>query len=168
MTYGTKWARSRRRLLREITEAEARARHESGDTYAVLIEGGPEGPLAAELTLEVGAVNVFFLDEEHRDAAEYAFADAGLGQPLRLSTVYLRQIVDRRTIVAQESFHFAADGTVHRAVRGPGIQGEEVTVAHIDPAEHPELREPPPAFGDYASITRWERHLPLSRHGVVS
>lgn len=157
VTYGTLWHRYLGRFGEDLTEDQARARHDAREMYAAMISEDGRPVAALEVVQRPPLVKVFFLDEERRDVATYVFSAHPDGDGLWLEQTFVREIVDRRTIVAQEWVVTHPDGLLRTEVYTRDDPTRTVTESTFDPADFPELREPFPAFGDYASITRWER-----------
>jgi hypothetical protein len=160
VTYGNGWYRPGRRFGKDLTVDEARAAHEAREMYAALIHEDGAPVVAVEVVQRPPVVGVFFLDGEGRDTAEYVFVAHPDGGDLWLEQTFIREIVDRRTVVAQEWVVTRPDGRFRREVFTREEPTRRVTEGRFDPAQFPELREPMPVFGEYASISRWERATP--------
>jgi hypothetical protein len=160
ITYGTLWHRSAGRMPQEFTLEQARARHEAREKYVALIHEDGVPVVAVEVVQRPPVVGVFFLDGEGRDTAEYVFVAHPEGGDLWLEQTFVREIVDRRTVVAQEWVVTRPDGRFRREVFSRKDSTHRATEGRFDPAQFPELREPMPVFGEYTSISRWERATP--------
>ena len=144
-------------------EAEARRRFAAQETFWVLF-GDPDRPELV-LRVELGGeqINVVWLDELQRQELSYLFvqrAERPAGE-LFLEQTHTKffdhdeRLPDAVSTVA-EGWYFDPDGSFHAARKSPGTVGEQ-TDGRLEPDQFEVHREPKPAFGDWASITRRER-----------
>lgn len=153
VSYARSWFRARKRPTEVLTEAQARALHDAGQTYVALL-GDPQRPTCF-LELWRGGVGVGFLDERLREALSYQFQERAPGR-LFLSMATWREFDGTSDTVRQGSTHvFQEDG-------GVAMRRETFVPAHS--AETAEGRadvsghwEDAPRFGAYERLVRVER-----------
>ncbi len=141
-------------------EAEARRRFAAGETFWVLF-GDPDRPeLVMEVELGSEQINVVWLDELQREELSYLFVqleERPAGELLLEQTHIQRYDHDERLPDAEssaaEGWYFKPDGTFGAFRDSPGTVGEQ-TEGRLEPDQFEVHREPQPAFGDWASITR--------------
>jgi len=141
----------------EITEEEARRRHDAGEQYAVLLGGRDHPDTVVELTLGEGNVLVYFLRPDGRATTTYSFTRPEEGGPLWLEQVYLESWAGEERSGTEWTV-LQPDGTMH-AERGEPSGLIEVMDDVLTPEQlaGTDLWEPVPEFGDYRSIARFER-----------
>ena len=144
-------------------EAEARRRFAAGETFWVLF-GDPDQPeLVIEVELGGEQINVVWLDELQREELSYLFvqrAECPAGE-LFLEQTHIQDYDHEERLpdaesTAAEGWYFKPDGTFGAFRDSPGTVGEQ-TEGRLEPDQFEVHREPKPAFGDWASITRRER-----------
>ncbi|TDE10152.1 hypothetical protein [Jiangella asiatica] len=157
ISYGNLWNRSNNTVGESLPEDEARRRHADRERYCAVLEEDGRPVVALDINFRPPVVDVFFLDEQARAAGQYTFVAHPDGDGLWLEQTRQRRFVGPREMVAQDSTWTRPDGRLRNEVRAKNNPTVDVTEGRFDPAEHPELREPMPEFGDYDSIARWER-----------
>jgi len=154
VAYADSWNEAYDEPGEQISEAAARRRHEAGESYAALVKDG-ERRIAVASDLGHGVVTVFFLDPKSRWTTKYVFTERD-GGGLWLQQAHTREWLDDRRY-RFESTTIRDDGRMY-AERGVyGDREKEVAEQRLDPATLTFLDEPVPEFGDYRSITRFER-----------
>lgn len=144
-------------------EVEARRRFAAGETFWVLF-GDPDRPeLVMEVMLGGEQINVVWLDELQRQRLSYLFVQL---EERPVGELFLEQTHtkvydhDERLPDAEsteaEGWYFHPDGMFGGFRDSPGTVGEQ-TEGRLEPDQFEVHREPQPAFGDWASITRLER-----------
>ena len=144
-------------------ETEARRRFAAGEPFWVLF-GDPDQPeLVMEVELGGEQINVVWLDELQREELSYLFvqrAERPAGELFLEQTHIQAYDHDERLpdaeSTAAEGWYFKPDGTFGAFRESPDSVGEQ-TEGRLEPDQFEVHREPKPAFGDWASITRRER-----------
>jgi hypothetical protein len=153
--YADQWKVSYNQPGEFISVDEAQRRHMAGERYVALLKQG-EQRIVVDNNLEAGLINVYFLDDKRRWTTKYLF------QRLDDGRLWLQQVGNRKWLddsrYRYDSTTIRNDGRMY-AERGIlGDRGEkEVMERRLDPATLLFLNEPVPQFGDYRSITRYER-----------
>ena len=170
--YGRAWDDVRLHIGGVIGEEQARLRFLDGgkdDWFSVgaYADGVPDGA-APEYTMEVtpqgGFISVSFYDQLCRVRFEFLFGktDAGV---MFLEEVYVFRYPDESTYyirsgcVTNTNYRYRPDGSMHW-YRDNAVKGviEEADYRDIDVSTH---WEPVPEFGEWASITRFDRTQPV-------
>ena len=158
-TYCDRWNGLLEEPIEPIDEAEARRRHDTGELYTAVSEESDKKRILVEVRLEKSYVGVRFLDDFGRN--EYVFNFRKLDDRM-----FLRKVISygygeseerggyARPLVI-ESFTYKPDGTARKEVTD--TQKDEVTAEDRSAIDVNIHWEPVPAFGDYASIVRWNR-----------
>ncbi|ONI88844.1 hypothetical protein ALI22I_17925 [Saccharothrix sp. ALI-22-I] len=160
--YSFRWNHRRNRPGTELSEEEARARDAAGEEYTAVLppRPGTRSPVLVTPVWQTGVVLVSFLDDPGRKIVEYVFTKKDDSR-MFLSGVHLWEYPDdqpgRRLSEAsrREDIRYHEDGYVHRTIIDKN-EGYRETVEYTDVPVATNW-EPVPAFGDYASIGRFER-----------
>lgn len=133
----------------------ARQRHERGELYAAIL-GDPEHPWAhLNVRLEVGYVDVTFLDEQLHEDLSYTFTrEPESAGDLFLEQATLTSYDDSGEISHDEHYIFEWPNITHVRKRDYTANEQETYSVEADLAQN---YEPAPAFGEYQSIARRER-----------
>ena len=155
VSYGERWNEVRGEPWPPLDEDEARRRHEAGEPYVAYVHDVDGRPGAVvELGLRCARVGVSFLDENGHRATYYIFKPDRAGG-LRLDEFGGRRVGRDGQITLAERRRFLPGGLVS-ATRRNLLSGEHKRWEdRLDDLS--KLSEPMPAFGDYESITRYER-----------
>ena len=171
--YGRAWNQVRLRIGGVIGEEQARLRYLSGgkdDWFSVgaYADGVPDGA-APEYTMEVtpqgGFISLSFYDQLCRVRFEFLFGktDAGV---MFLEEIYDFRYPDETTYytrsgcVTNTNYRYRPDGSMHwRLTDKVANVTEQADYRDIDVSTH---WEPVPEFGEWASITRFDRTTPAS------
>jgi hypothetical protein len=148
-----RWNNKQKEPILPLSEDEARARHDSGELYTVVL-GDHETPTVVEVFLREGYVGVRWLEPHGKDAMRYAFRR--IEDRLFLSEVAINSVNAEGTVVAAESTLIKADGTIEVSL----FDNVNRTVKTAEPKSSKDVTamwEDIPQFGDYASIIRRER-----------
>lgn len=156
-SYCEGWFRARKVATKPLTEAQARQRHEAGKLYTVLI-GEPKRPHTIIETRD-HYLGVEFMDELLRSHSVYQFMRQPNGRLFMVMAVFREFQGDGEKLKRAQRLSFEPDGHVTSFetdyVNSPNE--ETVVEKYIDVSLN---WEPYPAFGDYASIARFERDKP--------
>ncbi|GEM_PF-734656 len=154
------WFRAKKCAPCRWDEATAMAAHSQRQPYTVLIDSSTAPNCFIEVTND--SIGIGFLDGLLREYLSYEFQEER-PRELFLSRVVLREFRERTDMVTKgTSYFFHRDGRVV-------IHRQDFV---SDTLERAETRadvsgnwEPYPEFGDYASLTRIERHgtFPIAR-----
>jgi hypothetical protein len=158
VAYAEGWNEPYSEALDEISEVEARRRHDAGEQYVALLGGHKQPSVAVELTLGKNLVQVYFLQPDGQATGIYTFTRNSAEEPLWLEQVYLQTWDGDR----QKTFDWTVihpDGRMHAERGGVGAPEKEVmdTTLSQKQLDEANMPEPVPSFGDYASISRFER-----------
>ncbi|MGC0368305.1 hypothetical protein [Microbacterium sp. SLBN-111] len=172
VVYGRAWDDLGLQMGGIISSDEARRRFLDGgkdDWFSVgaYADGVPDGA-APEYTMEVtpqgGFISVSFYDQLCRVRIEFLFGktDAGV---MFLEEIYDFRYADESTYhlrsdsILTTNYRYRPDGSMHW-YRDDAVKGviEEADYRDIDVSTH---WEPVPEFGDWASITRFDRAKPV-------
>lgn len=162
-SYAEKWSRSYKEALKPLTEAQARERHEAGKLYTVLL-GGPERPRAIVETRD-HYFGIEFLDDHLRAHTTYQFKRQPDGRLFMVMAVFRRFADDVKGAVFGQSLHFKTDGHVLSIEEDFRSRTETRTEKRMDVSLN---WEPYPAFGNYASIARYDRDRPAADPSAVT
>jgi hypothetical protein len=153
LTYCERWNTKQKTPIFPMSEDEARARHDNGELYTVVL-GDHAAPQLVELNLKEGYVGVRWLEAHGKDALRYAFRRND--DRLFLTEVALNTVSDEGKVVQAESTLIKPDGTVEVSL----FDNVNRTVKTAEPASGKDVTamwEDVPSFGDYTSISRRER-----------
>lgn len=155
VSYGERWSDLSLRIVDRLDAEAARQRHERGELYAAIL-GDPEHPWAhLNVRLEVGYVDVTFLDEELREDLSYTFTrEPGSEGDLFLEQATWRTYDSSSERVLSEHYIFKPPNITHVRKRDYTANEQETYSVEADLAQN---WEPVPAFGDYESIAARER-----------
>ncbi len=107
-----------------------------------------------EVALYVPGVIVSFLDSDRRRSTTYGFKSDGDGG-LFLTEMVLRRFGSDDLAVESEQHRFSTDGVIV-ITKTNFVTGDEQSRKQ-EIGDFTPLSEPIPSFGDYDSITRYER-----------
>jgi hypothetical protein len=157
-TYCEKWNGLLVKPLTPIDEDEARRRHDSGELYTAVGEEAGRPRVLVHVRLGNQYVGVKFLDDLGRDALIYNFR-------LTDRRMFLRKIINYtygdepgvkgRVPLIVETLTYAPDGVVRRETDDSRL--DTVKVQDYDSVDVTTHWESVPSFGEYESITRWDR-----------
>jgi hypothetical protein len=153
VSYCERWNTRQRAPIFDLSEDEARARHDSGELYTAVL-GDPGTPTLVEVFLNEGYVGVRWLAPQGRDAMRYAFRRTD--DRLFLSEVTINTLNADGKVIEAESTLIRPDGSVEVS----RFDNLNRTVQAAEPTTSKDVSamwEAIPQFGDYASITRRER-----------
>lgn len=154
VTYCERWNNKQKQPIFPMSEDEARARHDAGQLYTVVL-GDWSSPVLVELFLKDKYVGVRWLEQHGKDALRYAFRLQDDGR-LFLSEVAFNTVDDNGKVVESESTLIKPDGTVQVSL----FNNVDRTVKAGEPTPGKDVAamwEDVPAFGNYESIARRER-----------
>lgn len=161
VTYAFRWNERRSKPATPLTEQQARERDSRGDEYAALLqESGERCPTVVTVVWETDTVDVKFFDDPGRLRVNYRFRRMD-ERMLFLGTVtcYFYPTEDpglgRSDSNRIEANHFDPEGLLTHTIRDDEA-GETVTTKYQD-IDVGRNWEPVPTFGDWASISRYER-----------
>lgn len=159
ITYGNLWNRSTKAPGEQLSIDEARRRHDERERYCAILEDDGMPVVAIDITFRPPVVDVFFLDEHAQPEGQYKFVahpdgDLWLEQTRRRQ-FHAGKIRRQDTVWTRPNGQIRQEDRITHETGGQAVT--QATESTFDPAEHPELREPMPRFGDYGSIARWER-----------
>ncbi|WP_395647347.1 hypothetical protein [Terricaulis sp.] len=156
LSYARGWFRTEKMVIDPLTPEAARALHDAGALYTVIV-GPAEKPRAfLEVSGETGYVGVNFLDAELRAYLTYDFQRRG-DEPLFLSGGSYAEFVGRTDDVALwEQYRFFKEGRVHVSRSRKADETEEVGERSIDVSANYEAW---PDFGDYRRLLIIERDI---------
>lgn len=152
--YCKSWFRINKISIEPCDEAAARAKHESGASYTVLIGSATKPTCFLELIIDKGMVGVGFLDEHLREYMTYQFQRVEDGR-LFLSMVTHRDFVDGGDKVKEGTTYFFDQGgelVIRRQAFSP--HSIEKAVSSFDPVNNYEAF---PEFGEYLELIKVER-----------
>lgn len=158
-SYAEKWSRSYREVLKPLTEAQARARHDTlGALYTVLL-GDPQRPQAFIEIVSGDSIQVEFMDERLRTHAYYQFVRQPDGRLFMSSAAFSEFDGENRRPHHSCRFSFKPNGHTMSFETDFANSPDQETV--IEKRMDVSLNwEPYPTFGDYESIARFERDKP--------
>lgn len=157
-SYCRRWNFLHSRPIDPCTEEEARRRDTAGESYSAVI-GDPAAPDRIIEVARPNCIGVWFFDPRQRQSLHYVFRRSDA------SSLFLGEMIrweypnDAALLLNQaskiETLRFGPDGVVHHETRDRIAQERRrVSYRNVNVACH---FEPIPAFGDWASIARWER-----------
>ncbi len=156
--YAWQWNDSLNKPMDPLTEAEARARHESGELYTAYSMGENNViSVAVEVRLETGYVGVWDFDRLGRRVWHRSLAQSGDRMFLSDSSIfdYGDSAKRLRRSQAERSFHrhLEPDGTGHERRRIKGDPMEQRTEISLKAGETlDEYWTAPPEFGEYGAV----------------
>lgn len=164
-SYCKEWNYVTAKPIDAISEERARSRDAEGSQYAVLFHTS-SGDVERSLTIvwQNEYIGVDFLDEVGRPVLHYSF------QVIRNNWMFLSQVTIHEwgqsgrwlsDSLSFETYHYKQDGTVAREVadqRAKRVARETRVDVPVDVHW-----EPVPEFGDWASIARYDRSLPVDQ-----
>lgn len=160
-TYCEQWSDELRSPSDELTEAAARERDARGEHYCVVL-GDPATPSAiVDITWENGFVSVSFVDDEGRTHTSYIFRkmdDTRLFMTEVTTWHYPEGTRYEFEADVIESAEFRPDGYASRTV--DDSSSDRITKSEYTDIPVDSNWEPIPAFGDWASVARYDRAHP--------
>ncbi|MCE3002134.1 MAG: hypothetical protein LW860_05445 [Xanthomonadaceae bacterium] len=164
-SYCEAWFRARKVATKPLTEAQARHRHDTkGALYTVLL-GDPQRPSAFIEIVSDDSIQVEFLDEHLRTRGYYQFVRQEDCRLFMVSAAFSEFSGDSKRPRLSRRFSFKPDGRVMCFETDFDDAADEEVV--IEKRMDVSLNwEPYPAFGDYASIARFDRDKLCSRDTV--
>lgn len=164
-SYAEKWSRSYKEALKPLTEEQARQRHEAGSLYTVLL--GEKNRPHTIIETRDHYFGVEFMDEQLRPHSVYQFKRQPDGRLFMVMAVFREFQGDSTKLQQAHRLSFEPDGHVRSFetdyVNNPNE--ETVVEKYIDVSLN---WEPYPAFGDYASIARFDRDKPAAEQAGVT
>lgn len=157
-TYCERWNDLRSKPLTPFDEDEARCRHDSGELYTAVGERPDEPDILVEVRLENGYVGTRFLDDLGRNSLVYNFREADGRMFLQeiISYTYAEESgVRGRIPLVVESFTYTPEGICRHEV--DDSRAETIKTVDRDSVDVGSHWEPIPSFGEYSSVTRWDR-----------
>jgi hypothetical protein len=146
------WFRAKKHAIEMWTEEQAKAAHDAGQPYTVLVDSKDKPFCFIEVASNV--VNVGFLDEFQREHLVYAFREVDKGR-LFLSMATYRQFRDSTDNLAMgETYLFKVDGNVEISRTTFEPRKREVAQNVVDVSGNYEAK---PAFGEYEQVIRVDR-----------
>ncbi|WP_433213856.1 hypothetical protein ACQP00_02840 [Dactylosporangium sp. CS-047395] len=160
VSYCRRWNTLLHAPIEPMTEEEARAADAAGTLYCAVVGGPHEVDAVVEVVRGHGYFGVYFFDAHERQKTKFEFSRRP-GGGLFLKAVIAWQYPDdqpRRQINESsriDEVQYQPDGVVRHIVRDK-IADEKTTTDFQDvPLDI--NGEPEPAFGDWASIARFDR-----------
>jgi hypothetical protein len=154
--YVGQWARGYKSLRRPLTEAQARASHESGKWYTVLVGDALRPSAFIEVVGENKYVGVNFLDEYLRDYLIYNFQRDASGLLFMTSGTFRRYETESDTLIAVEEYRFKPVGQLTVTRTDLRTNTQEVGSKEIDVTPNYESW---PEFGRYERLLVHERDI---------
>ncbi|GLZ39759.1 hypothetical protein [Actinokineospora sp. NBRC 105648] len=157
-TYCEQWNQVLKQPLHPFGEGEARRRHGAGELYTAVGQGEDGSTVLVEIRSANGYAATRFLDDKGRDGLVYLFSQQGDRLFLRkiMAHTYGEEAGARGDIaLVIESYTYTTDGVVRHKV--DDSRHSELAVADYDSVDVSSHWEDNPAFGEYASISRWDR-----------
>lgn len=163
-SYCEGWFRARKVATKPLTEDQARKRHETkGALYTVLL-GDPARPHTFVEIVSDDSIQVEFLDDQLRSHSAYQFVIQPDGRLFMVMAVFREFSAEVKGAVFGQSLHFKPDGHVLSIEEDFRTNVETRVEKYMDVSLN---WEPYPAFGDYASIARFDRDKPPEEHVVA-
>jgi hypothetical protein len=145
--------------VRLIKEAEARRRDAAGEPYVVILGANDKPESLVEVNWSNAYIGTWFMDDEMRRHVKYSFTK------LDDSTLFLDEIRvweypegakgGLSSATKLTSFSYDQDGIAHETIDGSAA-GTVETISRPDVPLDINW-EPVPEFGDWESISRWDR-----------
>lgn len=147
------WFRAKKRPTELWSEDQAKAAHEAGGLYTVLVDSAEEPYCFLEVTEK--AVGVSFLDDFLRESLSYDFQEIEPGRLFLTMATYREFEGDTDRVVSGTSYIFSQDGVVstRREFFNP-YKLETATSSADVTANH----SPKSKFGQYGDLIRVERN----------
>lgn len=164
ISYCTQWSRHYNHPIKVLTEEQARAAHENGQLYTVLV-GNPDRPQCFLECTAFRSVGVEFLDDALRTYLDYSFQEMRRGELFismsrRLHFPNETDLADRATV-----FYFETDGQLaivwYQA--NPNGIGSKIVDKQQRIVDVSRNWEPYPEFGHYQGLATLDRGTPLLR-----
>lgn len=158
-SYCEGWFRARKVASKPLSEEQARQRHaKKGALYTALL-GDPVRPHTFVEIVSGDSIQVEFLDEQLRSHSAYQFVIQPDGRLFMVMAVFRMFQGDGTRLQSAHRLNFAPDGSVTSVETDYVNNPDEETVIEktMDVSLNWELY---PAFGDYASIARFDRDKP--------
>lgn len=157
--YCDRWNGLLEEPIEPFAASEAQRRHETGKLYTAIGTESDRVKVLVEVRLETGYVGVKFLDDLARNELIYSFSvvDGRLFLSEIISYDYgdSQERGDDADPVAVENFAYTPEGTCRHKVDNSLVETISAEDYHsVDVASH---WEPVPPFGDYDSVTKWDR-----------
>lgn len=155
ITYADRWSRRKRTVVGPLDEDAARARHDRGEPYTAVLDD-PERPrVVIEPALKGGVVRSRFFDDALRNYMTYVFTrPPDTDGDLFLEQLTLQRYDDDGALTTDEHWIFEPPNIAHVKKRDHSTREAERYDVESDLSQN---HEPPPAFGEYDSISRIER-----------
>lgn len=156
-TYSDRWSDLAGKPTGVIGKGEARERHATGEPYTVTL-GAPDDPDAViDVARKNDYLGVWFFDERVRRSVHFAFH--ARGDKLFLVTVtnwtYPEGAVLRNEATTIDRITYTTEGLVTRDVTDHTTR--QKTTQHIADVDVTTNWQNSPAFGEWSSVTRFER-----------
>jgi hypothetical protein len=150
--YSQSWFRAKKCAIGPMDEATARARHQAGESYAVLVDSASTPSCFVEMLMDKGMVGVGFFDAEGREYLTYQFHYVD-DKTLFLTMATHREFEGSKVILGT-SYIFNQQGNL--IIRREQMNPHKIEEAQstYDPLENYERA---PAFGDYSGVIRISR-----------
>lgn len=155
-SYVEKWSRGYKELLGPLTEEEARARHDKGGWYTVLVDSTVTPSCFIEVVGENGYVGVNFLDGHLRSYLVYAFQQSEPGKLFNSVGTFRTFVGDSDEVATVETYRFGREGKV--TVERRDLQTDVVEVGSREIDVTPNF-EGWPEFGQYERLLIVERDV---------
>lgn len=158
-SYCEGWFRARKVATKPLTEEQARNRHDTGQLYTVLL-GDPERPHTIVETRD-HYLGVEFMDDQLRAHSVYQFKRQPDGRLFMVMAIFREFEGEGTKLRWAQQLGFEPDGHVRSAeidyMKNPNV--DNIYEKYMDVSLN---WEPYPVFGNYASVTRYERgHAPV-------
>ena len=150
--YSESWFRAKKIALEPMDTSIARARHQAGAPYAVLIGSATTPSCFIEMLMDKRMVGVGFLDDEGREYLTYQFHYLN-GEQLFLTMATHREFEAAKVILGT-TYIFNQQGTLVIRREHLNPYRLEETQSTFDPTGN---YEPAPAFGDYSTLMKINR-----------
>jgi hypothetical protein len=138
-------------------ERTANDRHDRGELYTALLGGASAPHTVVQVRLETGAVLVNFLDHELRFYMLYSFGQPE-GSRLFLSEYRSSRFDEQGQKISSDIIYFKKDGLLTVLETDLTTRMTDQYNVETDVSAN---WEPIPTFGDYESITRFDRWADL-------
>ncbi len=147
------WFRAKKCPTEMWSEDQAKAAHEKGLPYTILV-GAVERPYCF-LEVTEKAVGVGFLDEHLRESLSYDFREVESGKLFLTMATYREFIGDTDRVIIGTSYIFGQDGVVATRREFFNPHKLETATSSADVAAN---YSPKPKFGHYGDLIRVERN----------
>ncbi|GAA3232806.1 hypothetical protein ACFO1B_21220 [Dactylosporangium siamense] len=160
VSYCRRWNSLLHAPIEPMSEDEARALDAAGTLYCAVVGGPGQVDAVVEVVRGSGYFGVYFFDTHERQKTKFDFGRRPEGG-LFLNTVIAWQYPDdrpRRQLNEAsriDEVQYKPEGTVRHIVRDKAADEKTTTDFRDVPLDI--NHEPEPAFGDWASIARFER-----------